>query len=134
MLRSVKPFDVISRLFILTIIVVNFIVAASSKEGKKQMLLKSSINANSVRGCETTSSNFSPFSRLFYSSCEFMATQSLATDSIPNGRKEEERAPELRNCLRTAPCSFRFSGRANLLRDFMFSYLGDCNITIVVEI
>lgn len=93
-------------------------------------LLKSSINANSIRGCETTSSNFSPFSRLFYWSCEFMATQSLATDSIPNGRKEEKRAPELRNCLRTAPYSFRFSGRANLLRDFMFSYLGDCNITL----
>ena len=77
---------------------------------------------------------FPPFSRLFYSSCEFMATQSLATDSIPNGRKEEERALELRNCLRTAPYSFRFSGRANLLRDFMFSYLNGCSITIVVEI
>lgn len=78
---------------------------------------------------------FPPFStRLFYSSCEFMATKSLATDSIPNGRKEEERALELRNCLRTAPYSFRFSGRANLLRDFMFSYLNGCSITIVVEI
>lgn len=29
------------------------------------MLLKSSINANWIRGCETTSSNFSPFSPLF---------------------------------------------------------------------
>lgn len=41
MLQSVKPFDVISRLCILTID--NFIVAASSIGGKKQMLLKSSM-------------------------------------------------------------------------------------------